>query len=383
MLDNNLKIYEENSSGYYLANGIKYNNKLDAILSLPFDNFDLKWIFYDEQFTKVNWFLEPDESLDMLYKQRAQQLRDNYDHLVICYSGGADSHQVLESFVKNNIPIDEICFFGAFSTDAKIMERSSKYNQSKEKGLQNLEIQLVAAPYVKQLQKKWPNLKVDVFENSNNIKQMYLLDKNYDWLKTGNNGISPTRIAKSLIHKENRSSLTSTLKKKKIGYVWGFDKPRIICNNNAWYLHFVDAVGGRNSGISENSKDEYFYWSPNAIKILAKQAHTFKRFIEADPVRNTWFKSLSLNKFPFSQYNDFIKPIIYPTTYKPDLFTVKKASLIFPETSDWFYDDEDLSFKIYKDGINLLKSKLDNRWFKKSKLENGYEGCISPLYQFA
>jgi hypothetical protein len=97
------------------------------------------------------------------------------------------------------------------------MERSSKYNQSKEKGLQNLEVRLVAAPYVKQLEKKWPNLKVDVFENSNNIKQMYLLDKNYDWLKTGNNVIRPSRIAKSLIHKENRASLTSLLKKKKIG----------------------------------------------------------------------------------------------------------------------------------------------------------------------
>jgi hypothetical protein len=384
MLDNNLKIYEENSFGYYIANGIKYVSKIDAILSLPKNNYDIKWIFFDNQFEKFNWLKEPRESLDFLYKNRAQQLRDSYDHLVLCYSGGIDSQQVLESFVRNNIPLDEISFFGSFKNDEKLLDaNSSQYIESKEKGLQNLEIQLVAVPYIKQLQKKWPNLKVDYYDHTDDFIDSYLSDKNHNWISLANNRFSPNRACKQLIHRTNRVGNGYDLKGKKTAYIWGFDKPRIVYKDDAWYLYFIDNILGRNTGQSDNTNDEYFYWSPNATKILAKQAHEIKRFIELDPVRNAWFKSLSLNNFPFSEYNDFVKPVIYPITYKPDLFTVKKASLLFSETYDWFYKEDNRSFQIYKDGINSIRQSISDDWFNNKQAEKGLLGSYSSFYQFA
>ena len=35
-----------------------------------------------------------------------------FDYIVLIYSGGVDSHTVLETFLKNNIHINEICSFG-------------------------------------------------------------------------------------------------------------------------------------------------------------------------------------------------------------------------------------------------------------------------------
>jgi diphthamide synthase (EF-2-diphthine--ammonia ligase) len=43
-----------------------------------------------------------------LYDLRARQLREKYDYLILSYSGGADSHNVLMSFIKQGIHLDEI-----------------------------------------------------------------------------------------------------------------------------------------------------------------------------------------------------------------------------------------------------------------------------------
>ena len=392
---------EENVSGHYIANGQKYLTKIDAILSFPKAKTlsgrdvvrNLQWVFFDDKFNEFNWFKEPKESLDQLYKNRAQQLRDTYDHIVVCYSGGVDSQQVLDSFVKNNILIDEICFFGSFQNDEKLQDNnSSKYVKSKNFGLQNLEIQNVAIPYVKEIQKKWPNLIVDYYDHTEDFRQIYLDDKNYDWISTGSNRFSPNRACKGLIHRIRRPGQGINLLGKKIAYIWGFDKPRLICIEDKWYFYFVDSALGRNPGRSTNTYDEYFYWSPDAREILAKQAHEIKRFIELDYLRATWFKSQTIKKFPIEFYHELIKPIIYPSVYKPDLFVVPKAAnMTFSETYDWFYNDDDNSFKAYKDGIKSLANTVDHHFFNighdginfKGDPSAGLKGSISPLYQFA
>jgi len=48
------------------------------------------------------------ESLDFLYALRARQLREKYDYLVLYFSGGADSTNILKTFIDNNIFLDEI-----------------------------------------------------------------------------------------------------------------------------------------------------------------------------------------------------------------------------------------------------------------------------------
>ena len=76
------------------------------------------WLYYcDDFYQKVKWKIEPTLSLDELYKLRAQEIRDTYDHVILCLSGGIDSRTVLETFYKNKIHIDEIVSVGAFSQD--------------------------------------------------------------------------------------------------------------------------------------------------------------------------------------------------------------------------------------------------------------------------
>lgn len=58
-------------------------------------------------FDDVNW-TEPTETFKELCKQRAQQIRDSYDYIILSFSGGSDSTTVLNTFLENNIYIDEI-----------------------------------------------------------------------------------------------------------------------------------------------------------------------------------------------------------------------------------------------------------------------------------
>jgi hypothetical protein len=76
------------------------------------------WLYYyDDFYQTVNWKIEPTLSLEHLYKLRAQEIRDTYEHVILCLSGGIDSRTILETFHKNKIHIDEIVSVGAFSQD--------------------------------------------------------------------------------------------------------------------------------------------------------------------------------------------------------------------------------------------------------------------------
>jgi hypothetical protein len=64
--------------------------------------------FNDDILSELDWATEPPHDIDHYYKLRAESLRDQYDYIVLMYSGGADSHNILMSFVRQGLHIDEI-----------------------------------------------------------------------------------------------------------------------------------------------------------------------------------------------------------------------------------------------------------------------------------
>ena len=80
----------------------------DDIVFAPDIDLDNHVAVLDPQWYQTDWLIEPPESIEELRKQRAQQLRDKYDYLVLYYSGGSDSQTVMNSFVNNNIDLDQI-----------------------------------------------------------------------------------------------------------------------------------------------------------------------------------------------------------------------------------------------------------------------------------
>jgi hypothetical protein len=366
--------------GYYLAAGKKFNSKIKAIMDLPVGNNDIRWWFHDEHFTQFNWQVEPNESLDQLYKQRAQQLRDEYDYLILCYSGGSDSHNILKTFERNNIKLDEINFHGAFSRDV-IKEPISTHPS-----LKNTEIYTVAEPYIKQLQKKWPNLKVDHYDWSESIKNVYLTDKNNDWISaTGFARLTPNAPGNRNTHHGYRDPYNTFYKNKKIAYIFGQDKPRIIKHDNSWYIYFIDTLWVNTcDNTNDMESNELFYWHPSCDRMLAKQAHVLKRFFESDPLRMNYFNNITIDNFNVKKYYDLIKPIIYPTTYNVETFQTEKVSPgVYTERDWWFYERDSKAYQVWQDGINSVQASVDPFWLNKGNVRYGVKGSLSKFYKFA
>ena len=95
--------------GYYTVNNISFGtNKVSAVLEAQKTGVEVGWYFFDEAFKKANWLVEPTPTLDQLYEIRARQIRDAYDYVIVFLSGGADSNNVIRSFLNNNIHVDEV-----------------------------------------------------------------------------------------------------------------------------------------------------------------------------------------------------------------------------------------------------------------------------------
>jgi hypothetical protein len=367
-----------NNVGCWIANNKTYYSKIAAILDMPLGDRDLRWYFHENEFSKVNWYNEPTESLDQLYEERARQLRDTYDYLVLCFSGGSDSYQVLQSFRRANIKIDEILMFGSFKTD------KTKDPISKDSSFKNVEIYHIAEPIVAEVMKEMPNLKVTYFDYVDSLIKSHEDDVNTDWIKlNGSNRLTANSIVMENLHHHN---VDDQRRKKNVAYIWGVDKPRILKKDDKWYIYFQDnVISGTpgQDGKEERIIDELFFWSPFSNKMLAKQAHSFKRFIESDPARNDFFSTFSIKNFPTEQYYELVKPAIYPSTHRPGLWQTNKSKPLFTEKDWWFYDDTSKAYHRWKDGIDQVSSVIDPYWLNKGVITNGLVGCTSKFYQFA
>jgi len=73
----------------------------------------LYWNANDAIFDQYKWDQEPAWSLDELYAKRAQEIRERYVYLVLHFNGSSDSGNILETFIRNRIHLDEIVTRGS------------------------------------------------------------------------------------------------------------------------------------------------------------------------------------------------------------------------------------------------------------------------------
>ena len=107
---------ESDKRGFYLVgpNQIdvkkwkKIYNKTEALSFASKFNCDVKWMFNHSVYGNIDWTVPIETPLKELYRIRAQQIRDKYDHIILHYSGGQDSNNMLHSFIDNNIRLDKI-----------------------------------------------------------------------------------------------------------------------------------------------------------------------------------------------------------------------------------------------------------------------------------
>ena len=237
-------------NAYWEYAGTRYKHKYQAIQSSGKHYKDIKFtMFTDDTFNKLDWTIEPAQSLKSLMLTRALQLRETYKYIKFFFSGGADSTTVLNVFLDNNIPIDEIIVIKFFEN-----------NQS------NYEVDNFTIPYLKSIEQQLHPTKIKIYTIYENYFEEYLSDK---WFFT-RSSLSPRHYNLPNIKGKNYCNL-----------MCGLD-PYIEIIDGKPHATFYDTHAANELASFRNV--ELFYTSPDLPELHVKQCHILKKHIRDDSI---------------------------------------------------------------------------------------------------
>jgi hypothetical protein len=397
--------------GYYSVGKLKFYSKLEALEVAKKLKQDVKWHFNDAAYSSYNWTQEPSETLEELYKARALQLREKYDYLVLWFSGGADSTNVLDTFLKNNIKLDEVVSFVNYSATG------SKHD------FVNGEVYQVAIPRIVEAQKLQPWLKHTIADIAQSQVDLFSSnDAKFDWTYNINGLWNPNNVARQYLKMSVPSWANMINSGKQVGFIYGVCKPRVFAVNNKYYWRFDDGQHGASRKTQDDNREwdfnELFYWSPDCAKIAIKQAHVVKNFLKhaaldseaftdkphypscfvvSEDMHTAWQKHNKADnvKITFGEYSmwyswnkatrkdlthDALHKLIYPWWY-PVPYQFKPNSLIFTDRDTWFFKlpDAEAARHTWRTGIEHMWNAVPDAYRQKD-IANGIRVMTSKEY---
>lgn len=299
--------------GYYEYNNKIYINRQELLDDmLVYGNLPVHFKFNDEIFRKIDWQIEPDISLQELYRIRAQQLRDTYEYIILSYSGGADSHEVLNVFLDNDIFIDEIQVVHQ-SKAIKNIDRSLMLNDQSLKIL--LEYEYAALPALQEALKKSPNTKLTLLDSSDFLVDDVTTRKfsfiGMDQYATNASFLaSTTPFVRNFFQQHHNNKTIDT--GKKTCFLRGTEKPNLRMFRNELIFHFSDVTMHsvkliQMGEINNIYTFESFFWTPDVPLIPIKQSHVIKQALETNAA---FYASFMLNQeklFRHQKMNSLVK----------------------------------------------------------------------------
>jgi hypothetical protein len=350
--------------GYYQVGEVQHSSKVSALIDGTARNIHPEWIFNNDIFDSHDWSVEPTESLQELYRQRAVSIRERYDYVILMYSAGSDSQTILDSFLKNNLRVDEIVVI-----HPKNLENTYTPDQNNYDPLNLLsEWDFTMKPRLQWIVQHYPNIKITTYDWSKNILDHTVPDGFV--LERGHNLAPYTDLRNDYYRIDSIKSAVE--KYDQVGIIIGIDKPRVCFHENAYRLYFLDLVTNTNgpqfsSTLRKNQLDvEFFYWHPSSCKLLAKQAHQLVRFFEMFPGFRTFVTWPIKKPANRSWYETSIRAIIYPDL-NLDFFQANKFS-----NTTLGYDQlmfkiglRDRLLSITKENFEYLRSVIDPKYFSK------------------
>jgi hypothetical protein len=353
---------ENFKNGCYKVGNELFENKVSAVYRANQLNTNWEWYFHDESMKLHDWTIEPSESLDQLYKTRAKQIREKYDYVIVFCSGGADSTNVLYSFLKNGLHVDEVIagapLSGLSNWDWNNQDVSAENTISETKFAQ--------LPLLQEVETYYPKTKVTLHD--------YFIDmteyKTDEWLFKSGDYIHPTFAARYNLERKEYDYIRKIAESgKKVALVYGIDKPYLAMKNGVFYSYIRDSLvcNGFQSILHPNVEVELFYYSPELVPMLIKQAHLTARWI-CKP-ENEFFKTntvLTSESFKRSEmtrkfigvYERKIVPLIYPILGENKFQCHKPKSTFMGEHDAWFsnlHSDTKIRDLIVSDYQNYLK----------------------------
>jgi hypothetical protein len=394
---------DKDQFGFYTVGSFKTYSKLEAVEASARLKQPVEWNFNRNVFSKYPWHIEPPHSLDYYYAQRAKQIREKYDYIVLWYSGGADSHNVLMSFVNNNIFIDEIAQY-----------HSLKGAQGDKTTNMNQEVFETSFPKTQELIANNPVYKHtyhNLIDLSDIMSQVFLISENkWDNFYNSNMYVAPGALSRTYLREKIPHYKNLIDQGRKVCFLWALEKPQVCLEGDSFYFDFKDGLDGcigvRTQRLGrEWEHDELFYWSPDAPDLICKQGHVIKKFLQLltpshidnyhvldkKPNFDTYGVNLNLhelcitivkNNQTYSLSNYGLHRLIYSNFDPTSVVAKKPQSLIYNIRDEWWYKPNSGDFGQYHFNRavawyrNLVKKCDPDIWweYKFDRKKSPYSG---------
>jgi hypothetical protein len=309
---------KQSHCGYYLYNG-HYVSDRETLLDLMLANEDydpkLNIFHYNEEvFDGIDWKVEPTMPLKQMYVERAKQLRDQYDYLILAFSGGSDSNEILETFLENNIFIDEI---QTVHYESLLNRLDDDYLKKHDTLGVLYEYRGAVLPKLKRVKELSPNTKINSMDLSDYAYDQ-IVGRKFDYMGMNHNPtngmslIKPLRIYNYYMHTYNN---LNSPKKNKVAFIRGFEKPWLfVTENDNLIFRFSDipmhGVGRiRSEDVNNIYTLEDFFWTPNYPLIPVKQSHVIKNILTRYPNAYKLFMENVSNR-GLSEYNQELPNVL-------------------------------------------------------------------------
>ena len=355
-------------NGYYQVGNQFFNHKLTALIEATKTNQTVQWHFNDQVWKGINWLQDDSVPLSYWYRERAKQLRDKYDYLILAFSGGRDSHNVLHSFIDNNIHLDEVwCDWPLAHTHGKVDQNSQ------DRSAENMpsEWTFSIKPELDQLAQSHPGTQINVTDATANLTTEdtddTLLMSQYAFYGT----IKRHRELDNIIRQRSK-------KYPRVGVIVGIEKPQYVIINGYMSLYFSDGTMQlKSDSIGDCIRNiEYFYWSSDLPELVRSQGHAILNYLRANPSAQQLqtFASIQKNNTvtidtpgQYEQWRNLINYAIYPQ-WDNKFQVVKPTDLLYNnEHWAWLTKHQDLkALQSHRSALNNSFKLVDNKFFKRS-----------------
>jgi hypothetical protein len=347
LLKSNLKY------GHYRVGTEIYTHKISALIEASKSAGHVpQWNFHNHVYSKLNWQEDSKFTLDELYQQRARQLREKYDYLVLSFSGGSDSWTVLQAFIDSGTHLDEIfvrwpieATHGKYSVDNSTTHASNILS----------EWELTIRPMLENYQKIIPRTKITVHDWSNELISRELGDS--DWM-TAQDHLNPGSFLK--FQAIGSSEMQAINAGKKTAIIFGVEKPKLCYLDGKVYCFFNDKSANGHAYSTFDRVSELFYWSPDFPQLVHAQAREIFNYLKLNPAALSLIDAnLKFDSIRYNIWNNLTKTIIYKKYSQLRVFQADKCyNNIFDEVDAWMTDIKDFRYiQSWKSGLaNVLKS---------------------------
>jgi hypothetical protein len=374
-------------NGFYQIGNRVFNHKIMALQHASQTAQDVHWNFNDSVFDALDWNTSSGVSLFELYRIRAQQLRNKYRYLVLCWSGGADSTTILDTFLDNNILLDELVIIWPQS------QTQGKYKPNKSTSNYNAlsEWDFTIRPRLDLLKTTHPNLKVTYIDvmsqpNANEYQDDTVLIAEKHCYFT----IQRCRDLDGVLRErtERYGSVAAML---------GVQPAEVVLIKDIVAARFIDDFTNPLSKSDYTLQGwprniEFFYWTPDLPDIVKEQSHVLLKYLQHNKQARSLVPQMildtnyaSLNSFDPEIYRSLRKKLFYPN-YPLDTFQVNKPTMSHAhnEWYDWFlsHPHAEQYLKPWESAVRSHQNLINEKFLKKRSdgTTDGYRAFFSKFY---